>query len=94
MGAVIRTRRAVRPVDTLIIALIIEMALINSTHVLALVTSNTIGSMWVPYEYGRIKRVHVFSHEAGSLHLDKSYIPEYTYLGTQLFNFNSLNNWP
>ena len=81
-------------VRSLAIALIIEMALINCTHVLALLTQNTRGSMWVPYEYGRIKRGRAFNHEAGSLHLDKSFDPEYTYLGTRLKHFNDLNHWP
>jgi hypothetical protein len=36
-------------------AAIIEMALLNCTHVLAAITDNTSGSMWVPYEYGRVK---------------------------------------
>src|SRR5262249_36624209 len=37
-------------------AAIIEMALINCTHVVALMTQRTAGSQWVPYEYGRIDR--------------------------------------
>ena len=36
-------------------AAIIEMALLNSTHVVAIITANTKGSEWVPYEYGRVK---------------------------------------
>jgi hypothetical protein len=38
-------------------ACIIEMGLINSTHVLAVMTENTKGGDWVPYEYGRVRRV-------------------------------------
>ncbi|MEM6724453.1 MAG: toll/interleukin-1 receptor domain-containing protein [Bacteroidota bacterium] len=37
------------------IANIIEIALINSTHVVALISKNSAGSAWIPYEYGRIK---------------------------------------
>ena len=37
------------------VAAIIEMGLLNSTHVLAVMTANTKGSEWVPYEYGRVK---------------------------------------
>ena len=37
------------------VAAIIEMALLNSTHVVAVMTANTRGSEWVPYEYGRVK---------------------------------------
>ena len=36
-------------------AAIIEMALLNCSHVLATMTKHTRGSMWVPYEYGRVK---------------------------------------
>ena len=37
------------------VAAIIEMALLNSTHIVAVMTANTRGSEWVPYEYGRVK---------------------------------------
>lgn len=37
------------------IAAIVEMALLNSTHVMAVMTVNTKGSQWVPYEYGRVR---------------------------------------
>ena len=40
----------------LIQAAIIEVALVNCTHVIAVITPNTAGSLWVPYEYGRIDR--------------------------------------
>ena len=78
----------------LVTAVIIEMALINSTHVLALFTTNTVGTMWVPYEYGRIKRDNVFARQAGSLHLSGPTVPYYALLGTQLRNMSELNNWP
>jgi hypothetical protein len=38
-----------------VIATLIETALLNSTHVLAVMTPETDGSRWVPYEYGRVK---------------------------------------
>lgn len=37
-------------------AAVIEMALVNCTHVVAVMTSRTAGSVWVPYEYGRVDR--------------------------------------
>lgn len=43
------------PQQSLRLAVLIEVALVNSTHILALMTANTKGSMWVPYEYGRAK---------------------------------------
>ena len=36
-------------------AMIIEMALLNCSHVLAVMTKHTKQSAWVPYEYGRVK---------------------------------------
>jgi hypothetical protein len=41
--------------EALLTACIIELALLNSSHVLAVITKDTRGSMWVPYEYGRVK---------------------------------------
>lgn len=43
------------PVRSLLIAAIIEIALLNSTHVIALHTANSLASRWVPYEFGRAK---------------------------------------
>jgi hypothetical protein len=36
-------------------AALIEMGLLNCSHVIAAMTDNTKGSQWVPYEYGRLK---------------------------------------
>jgi len=48
--------RSLTLVETaVLIAAIIEMALLNCTHVIAAMTRNTAGSQWVPYEYGRAK---------------------------------------
>ncbi|MBD2754947.1 toll/interleukin-1 receptor domain-containing protein [Spirosoma validum] len=41
----------------LLTAFIIEMGLVNSTHVLAVMTQNTKGGEWVPYEYGRVRQI-------------------------------------
>ena len=37
------------------VALLIEMALLNCSHIVAVYTDATPGSTWVPYEYGRVK---------------------------------------
>jgi hypothetical protein len=47
-------------------AAIIEMALLNCTHVLAVMTSRTAGSQWVPYEYGRVDRTRATRDAATS----------------------------
>lgn len=47
-------------------AILIEMALLNCTHVLAVITRRTAGSLWVPYEYGRVKCANLFGVEAAA----------------------------
>ena len=80
------------------IASIIEMALLNCSHVLAVYTSNTKGSEWVPYEYGRVK-IHQLSSSniACWIHNQASgankYIPEYFDLGMKTWNEKEINNW-
>jgi hypothetical protein len=68
-----------------IIAILIEMALLNCSHVLAVVTRHTAGSLWLPYEYGRVKCATMFSSQATAwlnyrLHRTNSYA-EYLRLG-------------
>jgi hypothetical protein len=46
--------------QALIIAILVEMALLNCTHVLAVVTRHTAKSKWVPYEFGRVKSGTMF----------------------------------
>lgn len=50
--------------QALAIAGIIEMAMLNCSHVIALITKNSAGSTWIPYEYGRVKVGKVWSQEA------------------------------
>lgn len=44
------------PIQALLIAAIIEIALLNSTHVVALHTKKSRQSRWIPYEFGRAKQ--------------------------------------
>ena len=48
------------------IAAIIEMALLNCSHVIGVQTVNSRASRWVPYEFGRGKRPIVVSNQAAS----------------------------
>lgn len=80
----------------LAIAAIIEMALLNSTHVIATMTSNTQGSQWVPYEYGRAKDVGPITVQAGCWvdhTLSKGYLPEYLHLGKKTFSEVEIRAW-
>lgn len=76
------------------IAAIIEMGLLNSSHVLAVMTANTQASQWVPYEYGRVKSPAVVSPQAacwvasGLLKL-----PEYLHLGPILKSESEIRDW-
>jgi TIR domain len=68
------------PIQT---AAVIEMALLNCTHVIALITPRSEKSRWIPYEYGRVKEPLPYSLNAASwLHPRTQFpIPEYLYLG-------------
>jgi hypothetical protein len=48
-----------------IIAAIIEMALLNSSHLIAVHSLNSATSKWVPYELGRVRDRHIQSLNAG-----------------------------
>jgi len=52
------------PRYALVIAGIIEMALLSCTHVVATHTQNSLGSKWIPYELARAKGRQVISHQA------------------------------
>jgi len=47
------------------VSAIIEMALLNSTHLISVQTAEAQGSLWVPYEYGRAKK-RLLSSEVAS----------------------------
>jgi len=80
----------------LAIASVIEMGLLNSTHVIAVMTKKTAGSQWVPYEYGRAKNSTVASVQAACwVHkaLAVSVLPEYLHLGPVLLSKIDLEIW-
>lgn len=49
----------------IIIAAIIEIALLNSSHLIATQTKLSLGSKWVPYELGRARDRHLFAQNTG-----------------------------
>jgi hypothetical protein len=79
-----------------LMAAIIEMALLNSTHVVAVMTSNVLGTMWMPYEYGRIKDSALVSVIASGW-FDSSWqplnTPEYFHLGQQFRRKSEIESW-
>ena len=78
-------------------AAIIEMALLNCTHVLAAMTCNTSGSQWVPYEYGRVKEPRALSTASScwwdTTTLSSISFPEYMHLGAILLNEAEISMW-
>ncbi len=65
-----------------LIAILIEMALLNCSHVIALMTPATKGSAWVPYEYGRVKTLGPISSQASAwVAPGLRDLPEYLLLG-------------
>ena len=67
---------------SVLLAAIIEMALLNCTHVIAVMTLRTAGSQWVPYEYGRMKDTTALkSHSllVGHHSLPQTDLPEYVH---------------
>jgi hypothetical protein len=81
------------------IARIIEMALHNSSHVLALLTANSAGSAWIPYEYGRIHRGAVpwpaaaWVDPLGITNHPTPPLPEYLYLGAIAKTEQEIRTW-
>lgn len=66
----------------ILIATIIEIALMNTSHIIATVTQNTASSRWVPYEFGRVKDKSITVNEASSWISSSLQVqpPEYLYL--------------
>jgi hypothetical protein len=82
--------------STLLIAALIEMALINCTHVLAVMTPQTAPSRWVPYEYGRIKDDppgHLTASCWRHKDLPVSDLSEYLLLAPILSNETDIRGW-
>jgi hypothetical protein len=80
--------------DALAVALIIEMALLNCTHVIALITPRTRGTYWVPYEYGRVKDSSPHSLRAASwIDRQVSDQPEYLELGVKTRSDDEIRDW-
>jgi hypothetical protein len=81
--------------EQLLIAVVVEMALLHSSHVMAVMTTNTIGSGWVGYEYGRVKDSGPFSLQAGCwIHPGLGRAPwEYLLLGVNTHDENGITRW-
>jgi hypothetical protein len=80
----------------LLTAAIIETALLNSTHVIAVMTTNTAGSKWVPYEYGRAKDSSMYSLQAAcwiDSRVPQKDLGEYLLLGVTTRTDPEIERW-
>ena len=78
------------------VAAVVEMGLLNSSHVMAVITPNTKGSQWLPYEYGRVKDPTPVTLQAAcwiNPSLLPSAIPEYLYLGVMTRSEAEIEVW-
>lgn len=64
----------------ILIAATIEIALLNCTRLVALLTPNSKGSQWIPYEFGRAKAKKMHSNEVCSYLFPGVIEPEYAQL--------------
>ena len=86
-------------VKAILIAGTIEIGLLNSTHVIALLSKNAAGSQWIPYEYGRAKsgwpfqKYNLWSPNAAAWIQSTVNPPEYSYLANVLRTERGLRNW-
>lgn len=81
---------------SLAVASIIEMGMLNATHLLLVMTPNTVGSAWLPYQFGRAANCEAGELQAASWasqQVPKSTLPEYLALGTQLFSETEYRSW-
>ena len=83
---------------SILIAATIEIGLLNSTNVIALWTSSASGSEWIPYEYGRAKKLYHFPNglwtpSAAMWVEDGEAPPDYSYLARTFKTERALRHW-
>ena len=84
------------PRREILIAAIIEIALLSSTHVIATHTANSKRSRWIPYELGRAKQRSVVSQQTAGWFepgLTPASCGEYTYLAVETRSRADVVNW-
>jgi len=82
---------------SVLLAAMIEMALLNCTHVIAVMTLQTAGSQWVPYEYGRMKDTSLLNKHTAcwwdTTSLPQTDLPEYVHLAGVHEKENDILAW-
>jgi hypothetical protein len=81
----------------LLTAAIVEMALLNCTACIAVMTRRAAGSLWIPYEYGRMKASSMLAPHVACWHdttsLPDSDLAEYLHLGPILRDEAAVGGW-
>jgi hypothetical protein len=87
------------PAYEVLIAALIEIALLNTTHIVSVHTKSSDGSRWMPYEMGRAKQRRVFSSrscgwfDSSSDPASRPVVGEYMFLAAQAKSEAELNAW-
>ena len=81
------------PLNPIQIAGVIEMALLNSTHLVALITPKSLSSRWIPYEYGRVKEPTPYALNTACWIYEVASRPEYLELGTLCGREDHITKW-
>jgi hypothetical protein len=85
------TQEAASADDAAAIAAAVEAGLVGSTHLLCLVTKNTQGSWWVPFEVGEARGLS--KPFALLTHREVERLPEWASLGANLTTRGALRDW-
>jgi len=83
-------------VNSILIAAIIEMALLNCTHGITVQTTNAQQSRWIPYEFGRAKRRWLVSTQVASWFDNGAYTAstaDYLKLGVCALKEHHVEHW-
>jgi hypothetical protein len=84
------------PAREILIAAAIEIALLNCSHIIAVITTNSAGSKWIPYEFGRAKARRMVSRQS-SIWLDNGVTQadcgEYVYLSPAHASTSDIETW-
>jgi hypothetical protein len=84
------------PAREVLIAAIIEIGLLNASHVIAVLTDQSAGSQWIPYEFGRAKQRLIFASRSATWlepTLQMKTCGEYIYLAAMNQNENDIDQW-
>jgi hypothetical protein len=84
------------PVKEIVIASMVEIALLNCTHIVALHTKDSRDSKWIPYELGRAKSREIYSTQVCGWFNPNDNLTasaEYTHLAVRANDEGEINNW-